>query len=55
MFAVEDLSLNMLQIPEEEDCNLLSFGDFGILLLSFFFSRVGVFASSCSCLVIYVS
>ncbi len=43
MFAVEDLSLNMLQIPEEEDCNLLSFGDFGILLLSFFFSRVGVF------------
>jgi hypothetical protein len=42
MFAVEDLSLNMLQIPEE-DCNLLSFGVFGILLLSFFFSRVGVF------------
>jgi hypothetical protein len=43
MFAGEDLSLNMLQIPEKEDCNLLSFGVFGILLLSFFFSRVGVF------------
>jgi len=42
MFAVEDLSVNMLQIPEE-DCSLLSFGAFGILLLSFFFSRVGVF------------